>query len=48
MKVKLCVDGVEIPMNRFVRSVLGDVIVAIVSNLKGVERWRRIEVSVEL
>jgi hypothetical protein len=47
MKVTLHVDGRRIPMNKFVQSILRDVNLAIVSNLKGVGEWREIEIKIE-
>lgn len=47
MNVKLYVDGKRIPLNKFVQSVLGDVNLAIVSNLKGVDKWERVEIRIE-
>ena len=47
MRVELYVDGKVVPMNRFVRSILKDVVIAVVSNLKGVEGWRRIKIEIE-
>ncbi|WP_457548935.1 hypothetical protein [Archaeoglobus sp.] len=47
MKVTLHVDGKRIPMNKFVQSVVRDVNLAIISNLKGVEEWNVIEIRIE-
>ncbi len=48
MQVELIVDGKAIPLNRYVQSVFGNVISALVSTLKGVdENWKRLEVRIE-
>jgi len=48
MQVKLIVDGKTIPLNRYVQSVFGNVISALVSTLKGVdENWKSVEIRIE-
>ncbi|WP_456328385.1 hypothetical protein [Archaeoglobus sp.] len=47
MKVTLHVDGKRIPMNKFVQSIVRDVNLAIISNLKGVDEWKVIEIKIE-
>jgi hypothetical protein len=47
MKVTLHVDGKRIPMNKFVQSIVRDVNLAIISNLKGVGEWNVIEIRIE-
>jgi len=48
MKVELYVDGKRISLNKFVQSVLRDVNLAILANLKGVdENWKVVELRVE-
>ncbi len=46
MKVEVYVDGKRIPMNRFVKSIVRDVNLAILSNLKGVDGWRVVEIRI--
>lgn len=48
MRVKLHVDGREVPLNPFVNKLIGSLIQALVSTLHGVEEgWRLIELEVE-
>ncbi|ADB58297.1 hypothetical protein [Archaeoglobus profundus] len=47
MNVTLHIDGKRIPMNKFVQSIVRDVNLAIISNLKGVEEWNAIEIRIE-
>jgi len=47
MRVKLVVDGKDVPLNNYVQSVFGNVLVALVSTLKGVdEDWKELKVEV--
>ena len=47
MKMKLVIDGEEIPLNDFVGSILTGVMVGGVSALKGIkEDWKKIEIDV--
>lgn len=47
MKMKLMVDGVEIPLNDFVEQILTGMVVSGVNALKGIkEDWKKIEVEV--
>ena len=47
MKVELLVDGRRIPMNNFVQSIFKNVILAMISTLKGVdENWEKIELRI--
>jgi hypothetical protein len=46
MDVEIYVDGRRIPLNKFVQSVVRDVNVAILSNLKGVEEWSVVEIRI--
>ncbi|MDK2876971.1 MAG: hypothetical protein PWQ22_1381 [Archaeoglobaceae archaeon] len=47
MEVRLVVDGEEIELNPFVAKVIGKVVEALATSLKGVgESWKRIEVEV--
>jgi hypothetical protein len=48
-KMELYIDGKKIPMNQFVRSVIHDVNVSMVSHLKNVEAEKitKIEISTE-
>ncbi|MEM0215826.1 MAG: hypothetical protein QXU31_03855 [Archaeoglobaceae archaeon] len=47
MEVRLVVDGEEIDLNPFVMKVIGRVVEALVTSLKGVdENWRKIELEV--
>ncbi|MCQ5361821.1 MAG: hypothetical protein NO482_00155 [Candidatus Methanomethylicia archaeon] len=48
MRVKVVVDGKEIPINEFVNQMLGGMISGGVTALKGVgEDWKTIEIRVE-
>ncbi len=48
MQVKLIVDGKTITLNRYVQSVFGNVISALISTLKGVdENWKSVEIRIE-
>ncbi len=48
MRVKLVVDGEEIPLNSYVQKVFANVISALISTLKGVdESWKSVEVELE-
>ncbi len=47
MRVELYVDGKRIPLNKFVQSILRDVNLAMISNLKGVEEWKVVEIRIE-
>ena len=47
MKMKLLVDGEEIPLNDFVESILTGMVVGGVNALKGIkEDWKKIEIDV--
>ena len=47
MRVRLVVDGKEVPLNAYVQSVFGNVLSALVSTLKGVdEDWKELKVEV--
>ena len=47
MRVKLVVDGKDVPLNNYVQSVFGKVLSALVSTLKGVdEDWGELRVEV--
>jgi hypothetical protein len=47
LKMKLMVDGVEIPLNDFVERILTGMVVGGVNALKGIkEDWTKIEVEV--
>ncbi len=47
MRVKLVVDGREVPLNNYVQSVFGKVLEALVSTLKGVDGdWKELRVEV--
>lgn len=47
MKAKLWVDQKPVEMNRFVGDLLGRVVVAVVSALKGTENMREIDIRLE-
>lgn len=48
MKVKVCVDGKEIPLNPFVTKLIGSLVHAVLTSLHGVEpNWRVAEIRVE-
>jgi hypothetical protein len=47
MEVKLVVDGKEIELNPFVMRIIGKVVEALATSLKGViEDWNNIEIEV--
>jgi hypothetical protein len=47
MEVRLVVDGEEVELNPFVMKIIGKVVEALATSLKGVrEDWKRIEVEV--
>ena len=47
MRVRLVVDGKEVPLNAYVQSVFGNVLLALVSTLKGVDKdWKELKVEV--
>ncbi|MEM2127926.1 MAG: molybdopterin-guanine dinucleotide biosynthesis protein B [Candidatus Bathyarchaeia archaeon] len=46
--VRLKVDGKTIPLNPFVRSFMGNVVLGMVRTLKGVERPKGIEISLDV
>jgi hypothetical protein len=47
LKMKLLVDGEEIPLNDFVESILTGMVVGGVNALKGIkEDWKKIEIDV--
>jgi hypothetical protein len=47
MEVKLVVDGEEIELNPFVMKIIGKVVEALATSLKGVrEDWNNIEIEV--
>jgi len=45
--IELFVDGKKVPMNSYVKSVFTKVIEALVSTLKGVDSWEKIEIRLE-
>lgn len=48
MKVKLFIDGKEIPLNEFVNNIIGEIIVGAVKTLKGVNRdWNTIIIEIK-
>jgi len=48
-EIRLRIDGVEIPMNPFVRNVLRNIVLGFVNSLKNVpERRQRIDIEIEL
>ena len=47
MKIRLLIDGKEIPLNEFVNSMLGGTVVGAVTSLRGIKNdWKEIEVRV--
>jgi hypothetical protein len=47
MKIKLLIDGKEIPLNEFVNNMLGGTVVGAVTSLRGIKNdWREIEIRV--
>lgn len=48
MKVRLVVDGVEIPLNDFTQQIIGNVSAGMASSLRGVsEDWKNLRIMVE-
>ncbi|MBC7131126.1 hypothetical protein H5T51_07955 [Candidatus Bathyarchaeota archaeon] len=48
MDVKLSVDGVDIPLNEFVRKILSGTITGAVESLRGIkEDWKEIEIKIK-
>jgi len=48
MKVRLFVDGKEIPLNDFVNIIIGEIIVGAIKTLKGVSRdWSTINIEIK-
>lgn len=48
MKVKLFIDGREIPINEFVNNIIGEMIVGAVKTLKGVDKeWSVISIEIK-
>ncbi|MFO7966228.1 MAG: hypothetical protein R6U44_01335 [Archaeoglobaceae archaeon] len=45
--IELLVDGKKVPMNDYVQSVFSSVIEALVSTLRGVDNWSKIEIRLE-
>ena len=48
MKVRVVVDGKEIPLNAFASKVVGSTTMSLVSSLKYVERPRKVIVELEM
>ena len=47
MKIKLLVDGKEIPLNEFVNNMLGGTVVGAVTSLRSIKNdWKEIEIRV--
>jgi len=47
MKIKLLVDGKEIPLNEFVNNMLGGTVVGAVTSLRGIKNdWKEIQITV--
>ncbi|MEM2144932.1 MAG: hypothetical protein QW279_06195 [Candidatus Jordarchaeaceae archaeon] len=47
MEVKLIVDGKEIGMNEYVRSVFFEVCTGLLRTLKGVKEWKEIQIQIK-
>lgn len=48
MKVRLVVDGVEIPLNDFTQQIIGNVSAGMASSLRGVSLdWKNLRIMVE-
>ncbi|MFP3910099.1 MAG: hypothetical protein ACLFVI_02760 [Archaeoglobaceae archaeon] len=45
--IELLIDGKKVPMNDYVESVFSSVIEALVSTLRGVDNWEKIEIKLE-
>jgi hypothetical protein len=46
-EVRITVDGREVPMNPFVRSMVVNIITAMIDSLKGADSSGRIEITLE-
>jgi hypothetical protein len=47
MKLKLLVDGKEIPLNEFVEKILNGTIIGALTSLRGIkEDWKEIEMEI--
>jgi hypothetical protein len=47
MKIKLLIDGKEIPLNEFVNNMLGGTVVGAVTSLRGIKNdWKEIQITV--
>lgn len=47
MKIKLLIDGKEIPLNEFVNNMLGGTVVGAVTSLRGIKKdWKEIQITV--
>ncbi|ABK15001.1 MAG: hypothetical protein H5T42_08270 [Methanothrix sp.] len=48
MKVRLVVDGIEIPLNDFTQQIIGNVSAGMASSLRGVSQdWKNLRIMVE-
>lgn len=47
MDIKLYVDGIEIPLNDFVKKILSGTIIGAIESLRGVkENWKEVEIKI--
>lgn len=48
MKVRIFVDGKEVPLNKFVNDIIGEIIAGAIKTLKGVNRdWNTINIEIK-
>jgi len=47
LDIKLYVDGIEIPLNDFVKKILSGTIVGAIESLRGIrENWKEMEIKI--
>ncbi|MGQ9720086.1 MAG: hypothetical protein ACUVXA_02055 [Candidatus Jordarchaeum sp.] len=47
MEIKLVIDGKEIEMNEYVRSVFFEVCSGLLRTLRGIGDWKRLEIQIK-
>ncbi|OKY78652.1 MAG: hypothetical protein BTN85_1149 [Candidatus Methanohalarchaeum thermophilum] len=48
MKIELKIDEEKIPLNRFVSSVLKNILIGVIKELHGIEEnWKNIEINIK-
>ncbi len=46
MKVELLIDGKKVPMNKFVKKIVGSGIKGMVDTLDGVGPWKKLQITI--